>query len=83
MGIDKKQSQESNEKYRKDRYGIAQRVSGTLQAVDELLAHGPRQGAVSEKRDLETKTPNIDNIPSRLKKMKSTLPDVGKLKSEL
>jgi len=39
---------------------------------------------VSEKRDFaETKIPNIDDKFNRLKKMKSTLPDVGKLKSEL
>jgi hypothetical protein len=54
-----------------------------LQAVDQLLANGPRQGAVSEKRDKITKIPNVDDALNRLKKMKSTLPDVGKLKSEL
>jgi hypothetical protein len=48
-----------------------------------LLANGPRQGAVSEKRDLLNKIPNVEDALNRLKKMKSTLPDVGKLKSEL
>jgi hypothetical protein len=47
------------------------------------LANGPRQGAVSEKRDKFTKIPNLEDALNRLKKMKSTLPDVGKLKSEL
>lgn len=62
---------------------FAQRVSGTLQAIDDLFAHGPREGAVSEKRDLLQKLPNVEETPNRLKKMKSTLPDIGKLKSEL
>lgn len=48
-----------------------------------MLANGPRQGATSEKKDLEKKTQNIENFTSRLKKMKSTLPEIGKSKSEL
>jgi hypothetical protein len=82
-GIDKKASQDQIDKDQKLRNYPAYRTSGTLQAVDDLLANGPRHGAVSEKREPVSKMPNIEDAPVRLKKMKSTLPDVGKLKSEL
>ena len=48
--------------------------------MDQLLSAGPRQAATSERRD--PIVPYVEEPTNRLKKMKSTLPDVGKLKSE-
>jgi hypothetical protein len=56
---------------------INKRISQTLQSIETLQF----QGKTSSKEASSESKMTID--PIRLKKMKSTLPDVGKLKSEL